>query len=90
MIYTVEQKGYVKLSNGKTVDKNVGQVTGASANVANRFIDQYEERTFADKSNSENKLQYRLYKPAVNKEGQKKALVLFLHGSGQVGTDNIA
>ncbi len=56
--------------------------------VAARAADGYEVRTFAAADGAE--LDYRLLKPREYDATKKYPLVLFLHGSGERGTDNQA
>ena len=50
--------------------------------------DRFEARTYADDAG--NKLPYRLFKPKSYDAKQKYPLVLFLHGAGERGADNVA
>ena len=61
--------------------------TGA-ADSATAAPDVYEARVYRDASGGE--LGYRLMKPADYDSGKKYPLVIFLHGSGERGTDNAA
>lgn len=86
--YTIEQKGLIKLSNGKTISPNITEVTAESKNVENIIVDKFQsKKVYIDNPN--NYLNYRLYSPNRMK-GKKNPLVIFLHGSGQIGNDNIA
>jgi predicted peptidase len=61
--------------------------TGA-AETAPAAPDVFEARVYRDSSGGE--LQYRLMKPEDYDSGRKYPLVVFLHGSGERGTDNLA
>lgn len=65
------------------------QLTGVA--VQNLDLDGFDTGTVSGRGNG-NTLAYRLYRPQRGKGGKGKGapLVLFLHGSGQVGTDNLA
>src|SRR4051794_20424151 len=58
------------------------------APVASRAADEYEPRTFTGADGAQ--LGYRLLKPRDFDATKKYPLVLFLHGSGERGTDNTA
>nr|WP_241761969.1 alpha/beta hydrolase-fold protein [Mannheimia granulomatis] len=88
LAYSVEQKGFLKLTDGTTLDKAVWVQTAEPEKIQTTYIDQFvAKQVFLDKP--ENKLNYRFYAP-LQKNGEKYPLVIFLHGSGQVGSDNLA
>nr|WP_237052417.1 alpha/beta hydrolase-fold protein [Mannheimia granulomatis] len=88
LAYSVEQKGFLKLTDGTTLDKVAWVQTAEPENVQTTYIDQFVAKQVSlDKP--ENKLNYRFYAP-LQKNGKKYPLVIFLHGSGQVGSDNLA
>ncbi|MEG9481918.1 alpha/beta hydrolase-fold protein [Mannheimia sp. HC-2023] len=88
LTYSVEQKGFLKLTDGTTLDKATWTQTTAPEKIKTTYIDDFTaKQVFLDKP--ENKLNYRFYAPS-QKNGEKYPLVIFLHGSGQVGSDNLA
>ncbi|TYA29759.1 phospholipase [Aggregatibacter actinomycetemcomitans] len=87
LVYKIKQIGYVKLSNGKTIDRNEVIQNAERKNVRTLFIDDFSEQVVA--LNENNLLKYRFYRPHLT-EHKKYPLTIFLHGSGQVGSDNIA
>lgn len=81
--YKVTQK-----SDVKTVDGDVFKTTSEGvkySNLITPIVDEFENLTYEDESG--NKLNYRFFEPE-KKEGEKYPLVLFLHGSGERGSDN--
>lgn len=87
LIYQIEQTGYIKLSNGKTVNRNVVTLNTEKDHVKTLFIDDFSEQVVT--LTADNYLKYRFYRPSLV-EHKKYPLTIFLHGSGQVGSDNIA
>ncbi len=86
--YVINQVGLIKLTNGKTIGENTISVGATRENVINPIIDQFQSKKIS--LNSENNfMNYRFYKPNIE-NNSKYPLVVFLHGSGQVGSDNIA
>lgn len=62
--------------------------TSEPENIKTTYLDDFvAKQVFLD--NPENKLNYRLYSP-LQKNDKNYPLVIFLHGSGQVGPDNLA
>ncbi|URL07675.1 phospholipase [Avibacterium sp. 21-595] len=88
LIYTVEQTGLLKLTNGKTLDKTSIKKSASQAMIHTPYLDEFIAKTVEGNSD-ENQLAYRFYRPQLN-TNQTYPLTLFLHGSGQVGTDNLA
>ncbi len=88
LAYSVEQKGLLKLTNGITLGTGAWSQTAEPEKIKTTYIDEFvaKQVTFDD---PENKLNYRFYAP-LQKNGEKYPLVIFLHGSGQVGSDNLA
>lgn len=81
--YKVTQK-----SDVKTVDGDVFKTTSEGvkySNLITPIVDEFENLTYEDEDG--NKLNYRFFEPE-KKEGEKYPLVLFLHGSGERGSDN--
>lgn len=88
LTYHISQNGYLKLSNGKILDKIQLSQVATPENVITPYLDQFSlHKTVLNSEN--NSLNYRLYTPEAQL-GKKYPLTIFLHGSGQVGTDNIA
>ncbi|BFU61128.1 MULTISPECIES: phospholipase [Rodentibacter] len=87
LTYQIEQIGYIKLSSGKTIERNEIIQSAEKTNVKTLFIDDFSEQIAT--LDGKNSLKYRFYRPS-SIEHKKYPLTIFLHGSGQVGTDNIA
>lgn len=88
LVYQINQVGNLKLVNGKTIAKNELKQTASLGNVQTSFIDSFsKDSVFLN--HKDNKIQYRIYKPKIE-TGKKYPLTIFLHGSGQVGDDNLA
>ncbi|UAY77229.1 phospholipase [Pasteurella canis] len=88
LVYTIKQAGLLKLTNGKTLQPSEIKQTAAKTQVKTHYIDDFTAHSVS-LAKADNQLLYRLYKPVLQ-EGKKYPLTLFLHGSGQVGQDNIA
>ncbi|SUC10630.1 Poly(3-hydroxybutyrate) depolymerase [Pasteurella canis] len=88
LVYTIKQAGLLKLTNGKTLQPSEIKQTAAKTQVKTHYIDDFTAHSVSLEK-ADNQLLYRLYKPVLQ-EGKKYPLTLFLHGSGQVGQDNIA
>ncbi|AOF53358.1 hypothetical protein AC062_1265 [Pasteurellaceae bacterium NI1060] len=87
LVYQIDQTGYIKLSNGKTLERNSVSLNTEKDHIKTLFIDDFSEQVVM--FNENNSLKYRFYRPDLR--GNKKyPLTIFLHGSGQVGTDNLA
>lgn len=84
-----------KEADGKIVESEKVQAVRIPEFFANRLAYSVEQKGLLKLTNGttldkpENKLNYRLYSP-LQKNGEKYPLVIFLHGSGQVGSDNLA
>ncbi|EIJ70912.1 alpha/beta hydrolase-fold protein [Pasteurella bettyae] len=88
LVYQIAQTGYLKLTNGKTLDKSQVTQHATKDHVKTSFIDDFKaQKVFLHDHN--NILNYRVYIPKL-KQSKKYPLTIFLHGSGQVGTDNMA
>lgn len=87
LAYQIEQTGYIKLSNGKTIERNSVTLNAEKDHMKTLFIDDFSEQVVT--LNENNRLKYRFYRPDLM-ENKKYPLTIFLHGSGQVGTDNLA
>lgn len=80
--YKITQKSDIK-TQGNKVFKAIDNVE--NSNVVTPIVDEFQKLTYEDKSG--NTMDYRLFEP--KKEDNKKyPLVLFLHGSGERGSDN--
>ncbi|MFD1805103.1 phospholipase [Pasteurella oralis] len=88
LVYTIKQAGLLKLTNGKTLQSSEIKQAATKAQVKTRYIDDFTAHSIS-LAKADNQLLYRLYKPTLQ-EGKKYPLTLFLHGSGQVGKDNMA
>lgn len=81
--YTVTQNTDVKTESGKTFNASDEKV--AKSNIVTPIVDDFKKLTYEDSEG--NTMDYRLFEPKT--EGDKKyPLVLFLHGSGERGSDN--
>lgn len=87
LVYHIDQTGYIKLSNGKTVERNSVSLSAEKDHLKTLFIDDFSEQVV--RLNENNFLKYRFYRPDLM-ANKKYPLTIFLHGSGQVGTDNLA
>ncbi|MDH3000580.1 phospholipase [Chelonobacter oris] len=87
--YVIQQKGMIKLSNGKTIAPNKIHISAEPNNLKNSIIDQFQANQ-VHLTNPQNTLHYQLYKPQQSAVRKQYPLTIFLHGSGQLGTDNIA
>ncbi|MFZ7343791.1 phospholipase [Avibacterium volantium] len=88
LIYQVEQTGLLKLTNGKTLDKTSIKQSATQTTIHTPYLDEFVAKTVKGNP-AENQLAYRFYRPQLN-ANQTYPLTLFLHGSGQVGKDNLA
>lgn len=88
LVYQINQTGYLKLTNGKTLDKTTLIQPAISDKVKTPWLDQFVAKStyLKDKANF---LNYRIFLPHFEK-GKMYPLTIFLHGSGQVGSDNLA
>lgn len=81
--YTVVQKADIKTKDGITFKASDNKVK-ASKEVT-PVVDDFKKSTYSDAAG--NKLNYRFFEPKTE-SGKKYPLVLFLHGSGERGSDN--
>ncbi|NBI13624.1 phospholipase [[Haemophilus] felis] len=86
--YKITQKGLISLSNGDILTPEDIAISVNRENTNITYIDKFSFHEIS-LSESENKLRYRLYTPKLT-NNRKYPLTLFLHGSGQVGKDNLA
>lgn len=91
--YSIKQQGLLKLANGKTLAPSAVTITAEPQNLVNPQLDRFKAEQ-VHLTDSQNSLHYRLYTPinsTPTSAVQKKfPLTIFLHGSGQLGQDNIA
>ncbi|TCP96278.1 putative peptidase [Cricetibacter osteomyelitidis] len=88
LLYQINQTGFLKLTNGKTLDKHQISQSAVKNQVKTQYLDDFSSHSVTLNS-PDNKLNYQLYIP-LQEQNKKYPLTIFLHGSGQVGTDNIA
>ncbi|MBU3138275.1 prolyl oligopeptidase family serine peptidase [Clostridium gasigenes] len=81
--YSVTLKSDIKTKGGKTFKGTEDKVKNSK--VVTPIVDEFAKLTYKDKSGSE--LNYRFFEPK-KEAGKKYPLVLFLHGSGERGSDN--
>ncbi|MDG6895075.1 hypothetical protein [Volucribacter amazonae] len=87
LIYHIYQTGNLPLLNGKTIFPTQIKQSAERKNIITPFIDQFtSHRIYLN--TPDNQLLYRLYTPPHQQT--KFPLTIFLHGSGQVGNDNLA
>lgn len=86
--YLIKQTGNLKLTNGKTLPPSDINLPAKREHITINYIDEFSTGEVS-LLNAENKLLFRFYKPQIVKD-KKYPLTLFLHGSGQVGKDNLA
>lgn len=90
LVVTVTRTRAVVQADDAALTDDVWQLTGDS--VHNLDLEGFDSGTVSGRGDG-NALAYRLYRPQRGKgkgKGKGAPLVLFLHGSGQVGTDNLA
>ncbi|PJG86116.1 alpha/beta hydrolase-fold protein [Conservatibacter flavescens] len=88
LVYHIQQTGLLKLRNGKTLDKTQIEQSAVKNQVKTPYLDDFSAHTVS-LNQPDNQLHYRLYVPQ-DKQTQPYPLTIFLHGSGQVGKDNLA
>lgn len=87
--YRITQTGLLKLTNGKTLSPHQVTQSAVKNHVKNPYIDDFSAHHI-QADNPHNKLHYRFYAPPQRQHDKKYPLTVFLHGSGQLGNDNIA
>ncbi|MBE2894570.1 alpha/beta hydrolase-fold protein [Spirabiliibacterium falconis] len=85
--YQISQIGNNKLLNGQDVLPFTITVNANKNNIINPLIDNFQKDNIS--ISKKNYLNYRLYVPKTDKNNLYP-LTVFLHGSGQVGKDNLA
>lgn len=88
LVVVVTRTAAVVRADDAFLDDAQWQVTAADSSLAQLDLDGFEEGTISAQRGSDNLLRYRLRRPADRR--RQAPLVLFLHGSGQVGVDNLA
>lgn len=88
LTYHIQQTGYLKLTNGKTLDKGELNQSAVKNKVKTAWVDDFGAGQVS-LNGPDNKLHYRIYTPSVQAD-KSYPLTIFLHGSGQVGQDNLA
>lgn len=81
--YTITQKSDIKTSDGITFKLSDKKISNSQE--VTPVVNDFKEFTYNDPSG--NKLDYRLFEPVTNGD-EKYPLILFLHGSGERGSDN--
>lgn len=88
LVYQIDQTGYLKLTNGKTLDRTQIIESASMSKIRTPWLDQFAAKNIYLKDKA-NFLNYRIFTPHFEQE-KKYPLTIFLHGSGQVGSDNLA
>ncbi len=88
LVYTVKQNGLLKLTNGKTLAANQSQQAVWQSAIRTPLLDDFTAEKWQGQP-AENQLAYRFYRPHLTPQ-RTYPLTVFLHGSGQVGSDNLA
>ncbi|WP_032093072.1 alpha/beta hydrolase-fold protein [Necropsobacter rosorum] len=88
LVYHIRQRGNLKLTNGKTLATTEIQQSAVQNQIKTPFLDQFAAAQIT-LHHPDNRLRYRLYRPQPV-AGKKYPLTVFLHGSGQMGKDNLA
>lgn len=86
--YHISQNGHLKLINGKTVENSFIEITAEAPGMP--YIEQFSAHKLSAADNPDNRLNYRLYQPRNTAANSAYPLTVFLHGSGQLGQDNLA
>ncbi|APB79300.1 TPA: phospholipase [Pasteurella multocida] len=88
LIYSIKQTGLLKLTNGTTLMPSEIKQPAVQEKINIAYLDHFSAHRVWH-TQQDNQLLYRFYQPVVD-SGKKYPLTLFLHGSGQVGKDNLA
>ncbi|HHF6402016.1 TPA: phospholipase [Haemophilus influenzae] len=88
LVYQINQTGYLKLMTGKTLAPISISQAATHDKVKTLWLDEFQAKSvfLNDKTNV---LNYRIFTPHFE-QGKAYPLTIFLHGSGQVGSDNLA
>lgn len=81
--YTVAQNVDINTKDGKIFKSSENKIK--NSNTVTPIVDDFKKLTYKDQSG--NTMNYRLFEPKTEKD-KKYPLVLFLHGSGERGSDN--
>lgn len=78
-------------NDGTPAKTPAAQATPAKSPLPQEVLDLFEARsvTYTGGDYQNEKFEYRLLKPAKIEQGKQYPLVLFLHGAGERGTDNV-
>ncbi|MFT4165981.1 MAG: alpha/beta hydrolase-fold protein [Microlunatus sp.] len=88
LVVAVERTAAVVRADGGLVDESRWEVDAAAESLTELDLHDFTKGVIAADGSDKNVLHYRLRRPA--QRHSRAPLVLFLHGSGQVGTDNLA
>lgn len=88
LVVTVTRTTAVVRADGGSLGESSWQITGATESLSQLDLEHFVPGIISSGGSRENVLHYRLRRPMDHRH--RAPLVLFLHGSGQVGTDNLA
>ena len=88
LVVTVERTAAVVRADGGLLDESRWDVSAAAESLMELDLRGFATGVISAGGSGKNVLHYRLRRPA--QRHRRAPLVLFLHGSGQVGTDNLA
>ncbi|BAK36138.1 hypothetical protein MLP_31240 [Microlunatus phosphovorus NM-1] len=88
LVVTVERTAAVVRADGGLLDESRWDVSAAAESLVELDLHGFATGVTSAGGSGKNVLHYRLRRPA--RRHRRAPLVLFLHGSGQVGTDNLA
>ena len=88
LVVTVERTAAVVRADSGSLDTSRWDVSAAAESLLELDLEGFAKGVISLGGSGKNVLHYRLRRPA--QQGRRAPLVMFLHGSGQVGTDNLA
>lgn len=88
LVVTVTRTATVVRADGGFLDESHWEVTAAANSLSELDLHGFTKGVISAGNSTKNVLHYRLRRPAGRH--RRAPLVLFLHGSGQVGSDNLA